>query len=154
MVASVLRNITLDDSQPGGMLPYDKNCVAMTFSRLLGVGVYATINFFLQKQWIKNAKDLENDNTIELVIGKLDLQERYKKQSWATVKTGMQGMPDGRYFATNWGIEDSKAKAGHAFAIIKKGGVGVAGNNAEDTDRPYHSQISDSHLISVYGPIG
>jgi hypothetical protein len=151
--AKVLAGVDLDKSQPSSMLGYDKNCVAMTFSRLLGVGVYATVNFFLQKGWIKNASDLEHDNAIDTVVGHLSLEEKYENTSWATVKTGMKGHPDGRYFAVNRGA--NTGATGHAFAIIiNQGSVGVYGNNAEKKNNPYHSQINDSHKISVYGPIG
>ena len=99
---------TLDDSQPADLLPYDKNCVAMTFSRLLGVGVYPTINFLKKKGRISKASDLkvsdlENDSTIETAIGKLEWPRRYLDTPWESVKVGMKGMPDGRYYATNWG---------------------------------------------------
>jgi len=159
MVAKILENQKLDYSQPSNILPYDKNCVAMTFSRLLGVGVYPTINFFLQKGWISKASDLENDGMINKIIKELNLAECYVDSSWAAVKTGMQGYKDGRYFATNWGPSGSAGGNGHAFAIIKKGGIGVYGNNQEvkqssnGSSRPYHQAINETHKISVYGPI-
>ncbi|MBT2321870.1 hypothetical protein J7E62_05805 [Variovorax paradoxus] len=160
MVATVIRRETLDYSQPASMLPYDKNCVAMTFSRLLGVGVYPAINFLLKKGWISKASDLENDTIIDTVIKKLDLTERYVDTAWTTVKVGMKGMPDGRYYATNWGPSGSAGGKGHAFTIIKKGGVGIFGNNqevkksAQKESRPYHQTLRETHRVSVYGPIG
>ncbi|MBD8879558.1 hypothetical protein IHE49_03580 [Rhodanobacter sp. 7MK24] len=159
MVAQVITGEALDYSQPDGMLPYDKNCVAMTFSRLLGVGVYPTINFLIRKGWITRASDLENDTTINKVIEKLALAARYADTPWETVKVGMQGMQDGRYYATNWGPSGSSGGRGHAFAIVKKGGIGVYGNNQEvkqsesSPSRPYHQSIHATHKISVYGPI-
>jgi hypothetical protein len=159
MVAKVISQETLDYSQPENMLLYDKNCVAMTFSRLLGVGVYPAINFLLKKGWIKKASDLENDTTIDTVIQNLDLEARYVDAAWTTVKVGMKGMPDGRYYATNWGPGGSKGGKGHAFSIIKKGGVGIYGNNQEvkkseqRDSRPYHQALHETHLVSVYGPI-
>jgi hypothetical protein len=159
MVAKAISNETLDYSQPANMLPYDKNCVAMTFSRLLGVGVYPAINFLLKKGWIKKASDLENDTTIDTVIKNLDLKERYVDAAWTTVKVGMKGMPDGRYYATNWGPGGSSGGKGHAFSIIKNGGVGIYGNNQEVKKseqreaKPYHQSLHETHLVSVYGPI-
>lgn len=159
MVAQVISNWTLDYAQPDNMLSYDKNCVAMTFSRLLGVGLYPTINFLIKKKWISDASELENDTTINTVIEKLGLQPRFHDTPWVTVKVGMSGMPDGRYYATNWGPSGSAGGQGHAFAIIKNGGVGVYGNNQEvkqqvnSPSRPYHQTLHVTHKVSVYGPI-
>jgi hypothetical protein len=159
MKAQIISGETLDYTQPANMLLYDKNCVAMTFSRLLGVGVYPTINFMIKQGWIRKASDLENDGTINTVIEKLALQERYKDTSWTAVKVGMKGMPDGRYYATNWGPGGSSGGKGHAFSIIKNGGIGIYGNNQEvkkseqAKSKPYHQALNETHLVSVYGPI-
>ncbi|MHB1058854.1 MAG: hypothetical protein ACYC0F_13335 [Rhodanobacter sp.] len=159
MVARVMSGEVLDYKQPSNMLAYDKNCVAMTFSRLLGVGVYPAINFLMKKGWIGKASDLENDTTINTVIEKLGLEERYVDTPWVTVKVGMKGMPDGRYYATNWGPAGSSGGKGHAFSIIKKGGVGIYGNNQEvkkserNESKPYHQALHVTHKVSVYGPI-
>jgi hypothetical protein len=151
--AQILNGVTLDNSQPENLLAYDKNCVAMTFSRLLGVGVYPTINFFLAKGWIKKASDLENDSAIEKVAKELGLDEKYKNTAWSAVKTGMKGHSDGRYFAIN--RTTNPDSTGHAFALIINGSsVGVVGNNQEGpNEKAYNSKIKDIHLVSVYGPI-
>ena len=144
---------------PGGtpleMLPYDKNCVAMTFSRLLKQHVHATVRDFVERGWITSGTELENDNKIEYVIAKLGLTERYREKTWSTVKAGMKAMPNGRYFAMNWKMSGNTgvSASGHAFTIIVKDrSVGVYGNNAEVTGSAYISAIHPDHKISVYGP--
>ncbi|MEM7211812.1 MAG: hypothetical protein AAF479_07965 [Pseudomonadota bacterium] len=117
-------------AMPSDMLPYDKNCVAMSFSRCMGVGVYAAINFFLDKGWISSAADLENDTSMSNVLKGMDMTKIYDHEPWSKVKSGLKGRPDGRYFAVNTGVKDSGFD-GHAIAIIKKGALGVVGNNQD-----------------------
>ncbi|HEV2150210.1 MAG TPA: hypothetical protein VGR37_22620 [Longimicrobiaceae bacterium] len=153
MPATILTGETLNNHVVKDMLPYDKNCVAMAFSRVLGIGVYATLNHFVSKQWISRASDLENINKLDKVLKGLGLKACYDDKTWS-IETGMKGQGDGRYFAVNWGVNGKTGSdpKGHAFAIVKKGGIGIAGNNAEATSRPYHGEIMD-HKISVFGPI-
>lgn len=137
-----------DHTAPDNMLPRRQNCVAMAFSKMMSLGVHATINYFIHKKWVPTAKALENDGAIEKVIKGIELAEVYKRNSWSTVKTGMKGHKDGRYFAINRG-----ASPDHAFCIIvKNGSVGVSGNNAETKENCYYGAIQDNHKISVWGP--
>jgi hypothetical protein len=154
MPASVLDGAVLNNRAPREILPYDKNCVAMTFSRLLGIGVYATINHFVTKGWIARGTDLENDEKVTAIIGHLGLEKQFRDEKWSAVKPKLSALRDGRYYGMNYGPRGSASGAtGHAFAIVKKGGWGVFGNNSERSDRTYLSTIHPDHLISVYGPI-
>jgi hypothetical protein len=156
MPATVLRGQVIDNSAPSEVLPYDKNCAAMTFSRVLGIGVYATINHFVTKGWIAKGTDLENDNKILAIIEHLGLEEQFKDQPWSAAKPKLSALRDGRYYGMNYGTRGSTPKdaKGHAFAIVKKGGWGIFGNNSEKKDQTYASTIHPDHKISVYGPIG
>lgn len=155
MPASVLDGAVLNDRAPREILPYDKNCAAMTFSRVLGIGVYATINHFVTKGWIAKGTDLENDEKILAILGHLGLEQQFKDEKWSTAKPKLSALKDGRYYGMNYGTRGSTAgdASGHAFAIVKKGGWGVFGNNSERSDRTYLSTIHPDHKISVYGPI-
>jgi len=146
----------LDSNKPEGMLDTDKNCVAMSFSRVLGINVHTTINFFLQKGWIDSAENLENDTTVESIAEKLCMKKIYSNTTWGELKTAMAKDTNGRYLAVNTGVHgfnESPSAVGHAFCIIKNGGLGVAGNNAEKKNTPYHSQIGHTHKITVWGPV-
>jgi hypothetical protein len=177
MPASVLDGVVLNNRAPSEILPYDKNCAAMTFSRLLGIGVYATINHFITKGWIAKGTDLENDEKILAIIGHLGLKKQCKDEPWSAVKPKLSALRDGRYYGMNYGIRGSEVgdASGHAFAILKKGrrtevvkkgeqviakgSWGVFGNNSEKKGKDgkpgetYLSTIRPDHLISVYGPI-
>ncbi|MFJ2363166.1 hypothetical protein ACIPIN_05480 [Pseudomonas sp. NPDC087697] len=146
----------LDTNRPEDMLDNDKNCVAMSFSRVLGINVYTTINFFLQKGWINSATQLENDTIVEDIAAELCMEKIYTNTPWGELKTSMAKNLEGRYLAVNTGIHgfnESASTVGHAFCIIKNGGLGVAGNNSEKKHTPYHSQIGHMHKITVWGPV-
>lgn len=152
---STLKGAALNNKAPAQLLPYDKNCAAMTFSRVLGIGVYATINHFIGKGWISKGTQLENDEVILYVINHLGLAEQYKDEEWRTVRAGLLALKDGKYFAMNYGVRGSTVgdAKGHAFAIVKHGGWSVYGNNSETPDKAYRDTIHETHKISVYGPI-
>lgn len=177
MPASVLDGVVLNNTAPSEILPYDKNCAAMTFSRLLGIGVYATINHFVTKGWIAKGTDLENDEKILAIIGHLGLEEQFTDLAWSAAKPRLSALRDGRYYGMNYGTRGSTVgdASGHAFSIIKqgsrtatvrkvekviaRGSWGVFGNNSEKKGKngkpgeTYLSTIHPDHLISVYGPI-
>lgn len=153
MPSHLLQGVPLSNTPPAGMLPYDKNCVAMAFSRVLGIGVHAAINFIIAKGWAPTASALENDGVIETIVKGLPLAARAKNVQWQSLRTQLGAYPDGRYFAVNNGAHDFGGKGvGHAFAIIKHGAWGTAANNAEETGQNYSSTISGSSKISVWGP--
>jgi hypothetical protein len=146
----------LDNSTPENRLAKDKNCVAMSFSKVLGINAHAAINFFLQKKWIKSASELENDTIVEAIATNLCMKKVYANKPWGELKALMAKEMDGRYLAVNTGkdgFNESPSTVGHAFCIIKNGGLGVAGNNAENSGKPYHSQIVHTHKITVWGPV-
>jgi hypothetical protein len=138
--------------KPEDMLGYHENCVAMALSKCLGVGVYPAINFFIHKGWIQRASDLENDSAYARVLEGLGMGLAYDYQDWSSVKLGIRGGPDGRWFCVNL-QHNRRGGDGHAFAIVKKGGTGVVGNNQETTDRSYHAAIMDGHKINAWGPL-
>ncbi|MBC3777649.1 hypothetical protein [Pseudomonas sp. SWRI99] len=146
----------LDNKTPKDRLAEDKNCVAMSFSKVLGINAHAAINFFLQKGWIESARKLENDTIVESIADHLRMKKIYSDKPWGELKTLMAKDLDGRYLAVNTGINgfnESPSSVGHAFCIIKNGGLGVAGNNAENPNSPYHSRIGQTHKITVWGPV-
>lgn len=157
MVAAIIQNAVLNNHTPaGGMRPYDTNCVAMAFSKVLGIGVNATVNLFVARNWVPNGLALENDEAILRIVQGLPLPPVARDEAWATLKARLNTLPAGRYFACN-----SKSKTflqpsavGHAFAIIRHGnaGWGVAANNAEKTGVSYVSELRDAHNISLWGP--
>jgi hypothetical protein len=135
------------------MLPYDQNCVAMAFSRVLGIGVYATVNLFIARGWAATANALQYDETIQRVVDGLPLTQRALNTAWQDLRTQLSNLSDGRYFAVNNGIHEFGGRGvGHAFAIIKQGGWGTAANNSERTGYNYGSTITNSSNISVWGP--
>jgi hypothetical protein len=152
--APFLKGIGLNHKTPSEILPYNKNCAAMTFSRVLGIGVHATIHYLVGKGWISKGTQLEQDSVILYVLGCLGLAEQYRDEEWRTVQVNLAALQDGRYFAMNYGPNGSTAKdaMGHAFAIVKNGGWAVYGNNSEQPARPYRDAIHPTHKISVYGP--
>ncbi len=169
MPATIMSTVTPDTSWIEGVLPQDKNCVAKACSRLLGVNVYVTINFFLTQRWIKKASDLQHDEMILSIIDNLGLEPVCRNVSLATASVEIQKKADGRFFAINSYAHDfpSDSAIGHAFVIIKqsrrdprqsgstlpKGALGIVGNNSDKTEAPYHQKINDSHRISVWGPV-
>lgn len=134
-----------------GMLKFDKNCVAMALSKCLGVNLDTTVGFLVSQKWIASGKDLENDTKFEAVLKKLGMAEVMTSLSWADAKVTFRGMPDGRYFCVNTKGKD-KGADGHAFAVVKNGGLGVAGNNQEKKGETYGSQIRDTDKVTVWGP--
>lgn len=136
----------------GAVLESKKNCVALTFSKCFKKNAYTMINYFVEKKWISKGKDLENDETIERVIGNLGLKKVYDHTDWETVKIGMKGHKDGRYFCINRASYGKKGD-GHAFTVIVNGqSVAVSGNNQEKLNNPYAEQIKTTDHVTVWGP--
>lgn len=157
MVATIIQTEALNNHSPvGGMRSYDTNCVAMAFSKVLGIGVNATVNLFVARGWVPNGNALENDEAIVRIVDGLPLPQVARDESWVSLKARLGSLPAGRYFACNSKGKkflDSSA-VGHAFAIIRGGsaGWGTAANNAEKSGTSYASELRDSHNISLWGP--
>lgn len=157
MVAAVIQGVALSNRSPdGGMRGYDTNCVAMAFSKVLGIGVNATVNLCVARGWVPNGLALENDGAILRVVGGLPLANVATDERWRDLKLRLGTLAAGRYFACNSKAAkfDTPASKGHAFAIIRhgNGGWGTAANNAERTGVSYASAIGDADLICVWGP--
>lgn len=157
MVAAVIRNVQLNNTRPdGGTRPYETNCVALAFSKVLGIGHYATVNLFVARRWVPNASALENDGAILRIVAGLPLPAVARDESWFSLKTRLGSLPAGRYFACNSKSKlfNDTSSVGHAFAIIRHGsaGWGIAANNAEAEDKSYASALKDADNISVWGP--
>lgn len=135
------------------LLPWDKNCVAMTLSRCLGVNLFTAVNFMKHRGWISKGTDLEDDSAIETVVSGLGMTERHKDKAWTTVRKEIPSLAVGRYFCINRGIPESTT-SDHAFALIRHAsGWNVEGNNLERKDVRYVDQIGETHRVSVYGPM-
>ncbi len=157
MVAAIIQGVALNNGVPvGGMRPRETNCVAMAFSKVLGIGVHATVNLFVARGYVPNGDALEHDGAILRICAALGLTEVTRDETWLSLKARLGNLEAGRYFACN-----SKAKkmldknsVGHAFAIIRHGskGWGVAANNAEEADTSYVSKLLDADNISLWGP--
>lgn len=134
-------------------LKYEKNCVAMTLSKIFKTGVNDTIAKLMENGWIKSGRDLENESIILIVMEKLGMKKAFDNQQWGYVHRKLKTMPDGRYFAVNSGKHNFGEGNGHAFTVIvKNGSVGVAGNNAETVEMQYNRAIRNSDKIMVWGP--
>ncbi len=157
MVAAIIEGVALTNSSPiGGMRDYDTNCVAMAFSKVLGIGVNATVNLIVSRGWVPNGSALENDGAILRVVAGLPLAQVTRDEKWSNLKLRLGTLTAGRYFACNCKAEkfNTPASKGHAFAIIRhaNGGWGTAANNAERTGVSYASAMGAADLISVWGP--
>jgi hypothetical protein len=154
MVSALIQNVALNNHSPaGGMLPYHQNCVAMAFSRTLGIGVNAAVNLFIANGWVGSASALQYDNAIATIVAQLPLANVALDESWLSLKPRLSTLPDGRYFAVNSGANNFGGTGiGHAFAIVKHGSWGTAANNSEKTDSNYGSNIAGSSKISLWGP--
>lgn len=134
-------------------LKYEKNCVAMTLSKIFKTGVNDAIAKLMENGWIKSGRDLENESIILIIMEKLGMKKAFDNQQWGYVHRKLKTMPDGRYFAVNSGKHKFGEGDGHAFTVIvKKGSVGVAGNNAETIEVQYNRAIRNSDNIMVWGP--
>ncbi|UAJ11142.1 hypothetical protein [Polymorphobacter megasporae] len=157
MVAQLIQGVALNNRSPvGGMRNYDTNCVAMAFSKVLGIGVNATVNLLVSRGWVPDGIALENDGAILRIVAGLPLAEVTRDEKWSDLKLRMSTLAAGRYFACNTKAAkfNTPASNGHAFAIIRhaNGGWGTAANNAERTGVSYASAIGESNSISVWGP--
>lgn len=157
MVAAVIRNEQLNNHRPvGGTRKHSTNCVALAFSKVLEIGHYATVNLFVAKQWVPDAKALENDAAILRIVAGLPLPELARDEPWLSLKTRLGSLPQGRYFACNSKTKkfNDTSSIGHAFAIIRSAGTGwgLAANNAEKPDTSYASALRDADNISLWGP--
>lgn len=153
MLSKLIKDEKLSNKAPVNKLSYGTNCVAMAFSRVLGIGDNAAINLFIAKGWVPSAQALQFDNAIETIVARLPLQNKFLNESWQNVKPHLSRLSDGRYFAINSGVNQFGGQGiGHAFAIIKHGGWGTYANNAEKSGYNYSSTINDAYYISVWGP--
>lgn len=153
MVSALIQNQPLNNQPPAGMLPYHQNCVAMAFSRTLGIGVHAAVNLFIARGWVGSAGALQYDNAIATIVARLPLVNVALDESWLSLRPRLSTLPDGRYFAVNSGANNFGGTGiGHAFAIVKNGGWGTAANNSEKTGSNYGSGIAGSSKISLWGP--
>ena len=153
-----IRTIAKDEKNVrDGMLAHEKNCVAYSLSRCLGVSLNDTVGYFIGSKWISKGSDLENDAAYGRVLEGMGAKLKIDSVPWGDAKRTISALKDGRYFAVNTKSKD-RGGDGHAFAIVKSGGWGVAGNNQEvgakdpRDARPYHSQIHPTHKVSVWGP--
>jgi hypothetical protein len=157
VVAHVIRNEQLNNHRPdGGTRPHKTNCVALAFSKVLGISHYATVNLFVDKGWVPRAQALEHDGAILRILAGLPLAEVARDEAWLSVRARLGTLPAGRYFACNSKTKKFKDtnSIGHAFAIIRSAGAGwgVAANNQEKRDTSYASVLQDADNISVWGP--
>lgn len=136
------------------VLCYEKNCVAMALSKVFRVNMFHTIQKLKSNGAINSATSLENSATIVTVMQRVDMPKVVSNMAYSEIKKMASGFPDGRYFAINSKTHTfEEDKASHAFAIIlNKGSLGVAGNNAESPGRSYNQALSDSDIVTMWGP--
>lgn len=136
------------------MVPYDRNCVAMSLSRCLGVNIFATVNFLKNRGLIAKGTDLENDGAVSRVAEGLQVTKQSDKASWISTQAKIRGAGNGRYFCVNNGPEDASASfIVHAFTVFCAGvTINVHGNNQDTNTSLYRDFLSDTHRVSAWGP--
>lgn len=147
--------IEFDYHKPNKILPVEKNCVAMAFSKMLGLPVYAVINMFIKNGWISTPESLQYSETIVNIMNKFGLSQKFEDKEWATIKDAIK-LINGRYFAVNTQSASfsDRGSSGHAFCIIVKDlSLGISGNNADSAYSSYNSKILGHHKITIWEPV-